>query len=71
MKIDKDIAQKPIRLIRRAEMLKIIGMKHSMVYKWIKDGTFPAPIQLGERAVAWNSHEIDQWVRNKINGAGK
>ena len=28
----------------------------------VKDGTFPAPIRLSERRIAWIEEEIDEWL---------
>ena len=38
----------------------------STIYNYIKEGTFPKPIKLGPRSVGWLSHEIDEWITEKI-----
>lgn len=30
------------------------------------DNTFPASVSLGERAIAWQESEIQEWMSNKI-----
>ncbi len=37
------------------------GMSRSWIYEAIRRGEFPAPIQLGIRAVAWDSAAIANW----------
>jgi uncharacterized protein (TIGR03435 family) len=32
------------------------------IYSWIKAGSFPAPVKLGPRSVAWLKKEVDAWV---------
>ena len=46
------------------------GLSRSSIYSFIKKGTFPKPIKLGERAVDWKSDDILQWIENryKMNG---
>lgn len=29
-------------------------------------GKFPAPVQLGEHAIAWVAAEIDEWIAQRI-----
>lgn len=36
----------------------IIPISRSGVYHRIKDGTFPAPVKLGPRTVAWRESDI-------------
>lgn len=53
-------------LIRIKKVEEKTGLKKSMVYDLISKDKFPKPIKIGERAVAWISREVDQWVQNKI-----
>ena len=46
----------------------ITGRSRSKIYADIKAKTFPAPIRLGNRSVAWVNHEINSWVQAKIAG---
>ena len=34
--------------------------------KRVKEGTFPAPISLGDRAVGWLEHELDAWIKKLV-----
>lgn len=47
------------------------GLSKSEIYRRIKEGTFPKPLKLGARAVAWPAAEIDAWVKCLIQGASK
>ena len=55
-----------ITLLRRNQVEVITGLARSTIYKLIKAGTFPKPIQLTDRAVAWPSNLIESWVSEKI-----
>lgn len=38
------------------------GLSRSSIYKSISEGTFPAPISIGSRAVAWRESDIEAWL---------
>lgn len=38
----------------------------SRIYAEMAEGTFPKPIKIGSRAVAWVESEIDAWIESKI-----
>lgn len=42
------------------------GLSRSTIYAKIADGHFPAPINLGLRAVGWIESEIDAWIASCI-----
>ena len=42
------------------------GLSRSVIYRRIAAGDFPAPVKLGERASAWDSREIDNWIATRI-----
>lgn len=46
------------------------GKSKGAIYADISGGSFPAPVKIGRRAVAWPSSAIDQWMRGVIDGAG-
>ena len=56
-----------ISLKRFSDVLKQTGMKRSTLWLWINRGTFPKPIKLGEKAIAWPSNEIDAWIAERIS----
>jgi hypothetical protein len=39
-----------------------IPLKPTRIYELMGDGTFPKPVRLGERAVAWLESEVDAWI---------
>lgn len=54
------------RILRFNEVCRRTGYSRSTIYLRIKDGTFPKPIPLGTRLVAWPEYEIDTWIEEKI-----
>ncbi|GAA6205386.1 AlpA family transcriptional regulator [Thalassotalea sp. SU-HH00458] len=55
-----------MRLIRLKEVMEITGLGRSSIYKFISEGAFPQSISLGERAVAWELSEVEEWISIKI-----
>lgn len=62
--------QKPGRLYRLPAVEERTGFKKSSVYAGVKDGTFPRPVRLSARAVAWREEDIDKWVSERIKTGG-
>lgn len=52
----------PEKLIRRAEVLARIGLSDSTLKTKVAAGAFPRPVQIGPRAIAWKSSEVDAWI---------
>ncbi|MFM0329099.1 helix-turn-helix transcriptional regulator [Paraburkholderia strydomiana] len=48
--------------MRRVEVESETGLSRSTIYKRVKDGTFPAPLKLGERSVGWRVAEIEAFL---------
>jgi prophage regulatory protein len=56
----------PQRLLARLPVvLKVTGLGRSTIYRWIADGSFPAPVRLGPRAVAWRWSDLDRWTQSR------
>jgi prophage regulatory protein len=53
------------RILRLAEVAKRVGLGKSSVWAMVKDGRFPAPKRLSQRAVGWSSAEIDSWLMSR------
>lgn len=50
------------RILRLPEVLSITGVSRSSIYKWVDEGAFPRPKQLGARAIGWDSRELTDWM---------
>jgi prophage regulatory protein len=46
-----------------------VGLGRSAIYDGVKRGTFPAPVNIGARAVAWLSDEVDAWMDARIKAS--
>lgn len=62
-------AQEPrrvTRLIRLKEVQNRVGLGRSTIYRWMAEGKFPKPVQLGGYAVAWAENKIEEWIAEKM-----
>ena len=50
------------RILRLPEVLELTGLSKASVYRLMGAGTFPAPRQLGPRAVGWPEGLIAEWI---------
>ena len=50
------------RLIRLKEVQHRVGLGRSTIYRWMGEGKFPKPVQIGGYIVAWPEEVIDEWV---------
>lgn len=56
------------KIQRRPEVLELLQISRSTLYKKIEQGLWPKPITLGLRAVAWLSTENEQVLAAMIAG---
>lgn len=56
---------KPGRLLRLPSVEERTGLKKSTVYAGVAARTFPAPVRLSARAVAWREEDIDRWIAER------
>ncbi|MER9236610.1 AlpA family transcriptional regulator [Mesorhizobium sp. M0622] len=47
--------------IRRPEVERLTGLKTSSLYEQMKSGSFPRPIKIGPKAVAWRLADVTEW----------
>ncbi len=52
------------RFLRKPEVIAACGLSSSTIYKRVREGTFPNPIQLGGRLIAWRADDIELWLEN-------
>ncbi|MBK79596.1 MAG: AlpA family transcriptional regulator [Gammaproteobacteria bacterium] len=48
-------------MIRISDVCDLVGTSRSTLYRWVGEGTFPAPVRISEKAVRWTLDEIEAW----------
>jgi len=65
---DHAASRSPLRLLRKQEVLAIVGLGRTQLDEAVKRGAFPAPIRVveGGRRVGWLSHEIEAHLEQRM-----
>ncbi len=58
------------RYLRINELLEMLPMGKSTIWRKVKDGTFPRPVKLGVRITAWKHSEILEFIASKEQERG-
>jgi prophage regulatory protein len=45
------------------------GLSRSTIYVRIAGGSFPRPLNLGDRAVGWLESEIESWLTSRVEAS--
>jgi prophage regulatory protein len=53
------------KLIRRKQLLGLIGLSCTTQWRMEKAGQFPARVKLGTGSVGWHLVEVEEWVRGR------
>ena len=56
----------PEQLLRITNVQARTGLSRASVWRLVRDATFPAPVRIGRRAVAWLDTEIDSWIADCV-----
>ena len=54
------------RILRIGRVQELTGLGRSTIYKWIKDGRFPAQSQIADNVSGWDSDRVYDWIDGKL-----
>jgi predicted DNA-binding transcriptional regulator AlpA len=57
------------RFIRLPEVLARVSVSWITIYRWEREGRFPARKHLGPNTVAWDEEEVDEWCKQRSRAA--
>ena len=55
-----------LNILKLRQVTDKAAISRSSLYAKVKQGKFPAPVKLGERASGWIEDEIDAWIEQRI-----
>lgn len=55
-----------MRFLRINEVRERIGLGRTSIYKMVNEGTFPKPVRVLGKKVAWIDSEVDEWMMQRI-----
>lgn len=50
------------RLLRLRDVMDQTGLGSSTIYRYIKGGSFPAPVKIGGYSARWRQSAINAWI---------
>ena len=56
-----------LNFLSMKEVLSITGKSRSTIYRWIANGSFPSPVNIGVGSIAWPVEVIAEWREQQIN----
>lgn len=57
---------KPLRLLRLPAVSERTGLQRDSVYRLIREGRFPRPVKISDRASGWIESEIEGFIEQRI-----
>ena len=54
------------RFLRLPEVLNLVGVTRSTLYRWMEAGTFPKQISVGGNTVVWVESAVTDWMQDQI-----
>ena len=54
-----------LKTLRFSDLQEIIPVSRSTLWRWVRDGSFPSPINLGPNTRAWREEDIRVWLETK------
>ena len=58
-------------LLTRREVERRTGLSRSTIYRKMREGTFPVPLKISERAVRWRDRDIRAYVDSRPRSYGE
>ncbi len=59
------MSENQIRIIRKPELKKIVGLSDPTIWRLEKSGKFPKRLQLGGNSVGWADVDVQNWILSK------
>lgn len=53
------------RVLRLPDVVAAVGLRRSAIYARVRDGRFPAPINITSHAVGWRESELKTWIEQR------
>ena len=69
--VKKDVHRHGIKMLLIRAVEDKSGYKRTSIYNKVKEGTFPAPVKLGPRRIAWAQHVLDEFLSKKITESAR
>ena len=58
---------RPIRMLRLAQVIDATGLGKTTIYELQAEGTFPKRVKITSHSVGWVEAEVQAWLSSRIN----
>jgi prophage regulatory protein len=55
----------PTKILRRRAVVERVGLSSTTIWRLVRAGRFPAPVQLSAQAIGWREHDIEAWLTSR------
>ncbi len=62
-------AAAPRKALRLPDVIAQTALPRTTIYRLAREGKFPAPFKLSERASAWDAEAVNDWLESRMRGA--
>ncbi len=69
MTLNKNNPTLTLKIERKSEVLKRVGLSDTTLHRRIKEGAFPPAVKLGGKTIGFMSHEVDAFLIACLQGA--
>jgi prophage regulatory protein len=59
------------RLIRRAELQRLVPFSMVHIWRLERESRFPRRVLIGPNAVAWYADEVAAWIEGRVRAGGR
>ncbi len=53
------------RILRISDVITATGLGRNTIYRWMNDGQFPLPVDLGGCRVGWRLSDVRAWIESR------
>jgi prophage regulatory protein len=57
-----------VRFIRPREVVEMIGVSRTTLWRMVREGTFPRPVRITERNVGYVLEAVEAWMQARTEG---
>ena len=59
-----------MKILRMRDVLEMVSVSRTTVWRQVKAGDSPAPIRLSPRSVGWRQSDIEEWIASRDDAVG-
>ena len=57
-----EITNTPAALLRPRDVFKRVALSRTTIWRRVREGSFPTPVNLGPKRIAWREADIVAWI---------